>query len=74
MQLTSILCSNMIPFAEFQCQHPSPQTSYVLMFDGKKVLKGGDVELLGFEEGQTLECIICIRNYKDMIHIKFNYS
>jgi hypothetical protein len=24
-----------------------------LMFDGKKVLKGGDVELLGFEEGQT---------------------
>jgi hypothetical protein len=26
------------------------------------------------EEEQTLECIICIRNYKDMIHIKFNYS
>ena len=44
------------------------------MFDGKKVLKGGDVELLGFEEGQTLKCIICIRNYKDMIHIKFKYS
>ena len=59
---------------ELKIQHPSPQTSYVLMFDGKKVLKGGDVELLGFEEGQTLECIICIRNYKDMIHIKFNYS
>jgi hypothetical protein len=27
------------------------------MFDGKKVLKGGDVELLGLEEEQTLECI-----------------
>jgi hypothetical protein len=38
---------------ELKIQHPSPQTSYVLMFDGKKVLKGGDVELLGFEEGQT---------------------
>jgi hypothetical protein len=25
------------------------------MFDGKKVRKGGDVDLLGFEEGQTLE-------------------
>ena len=59
---------------ELKIQHPSPQTSYVLMFDGKNVLKGGDVKLLGFEEGQTLECIICIRNYKDMIHIKFNYS
>jgi hypothetical protein len=38
---------------ELKIQHPSPQTSYVLMFDGKKVLKGGDVELLCFEEGQN---------------------
>jgi hypothetical protein len=22
----------------------------------------------------NLECIICIRNYKDMIHIKFDYN
>jgi hypothetical protein len=22
----------------------------------------------------NLECIICIRKYKDMIHIKINYS
>jgi hypothetical protein len=34
---------------ELKAQHSSPQTSYVLMFDGKKVRKGGDVDLLGFD-------------------------
>ena len=29
-------------------------TSYVIMFDGKKIRKGGDVDLLGFENGETL--------------------
>jgi hypothetical protein len=35
-------------------QRDTDETSYVLMFDGKRVRRGGDVDLLGFENGPTL--------------------
>ena len=35
-------------------QRNTDETSYVLIFDGKKVREGGDVDVLGFENGPTI--------------------
>lgn len=32
----------------------TPEKSFIIMFDGKKVKRGGDVDLLGFEDGPSL--------------------
>ena len=39
---------------EFKAKRNEESKSYVLMFAGKKVKRGTDVDLLGFEKGMTL--------------------
>ena len=37
-----------------QAEKEDNDKSYVLMFDGKKVRTGGDLDLLGYEKGPSL--------------------
>ena len=39
---------------DLKSQRNTDETSYVLIFDGKKVREGGDVDVLGFENGPTI--------------------
>ena len=44
-----------MPMIDLKASQSNEEKSYILMFDGKKVRKGGDVDLLGFEDGASLE-------------------
>ena len=39
---------------DLKSQRNTDETSYVLIFDGKKVREGGAVDVLGFENGPTI--------------------
>lgn len=39
---------------ELKAEKGNKEVSFVLMFDGKKVRRGSDENLIGFEEGMTL--------------------
>ena len=44
-----------MPMIELKSESRSNDVSYVLMFDGKKIKRGADADLLGFEDGQSLK-------------------
>ena len=43
------------PMIEMKAEKDPSDVSYVLMFDGKKIKRGADADLLGFEQGETLK-------------------
>ncbi|XP_045178040.2 uncharacterized protein LOC123538138 [Mercenaria mercenaria] len=45
----------MEPMIKFKAQKDDKNNSYVLMLDGKKIKRGTDVDLLGFETDKTLK-------------------
>ena len=44
-----------MPMIELKAEKSSNDVSYVLMFDGKKIKRGADADLLGFEDGESLK-------------------
>ena len=43
------------PMIKYKAENDGNKKSYVIMFDGKKVKHGGDVDLLGFEGDKMLK-------------------
>lgn len=43
------------PMIKYKAEREDSNKSFVVMFDGKKVKRGGDVDLLGFEGDKTLK-------------------
>lgn len=43
------------PMIQLKAEKDDKDKSYVLMLDGKKINRGTDVDLLGFENNKTLQ-------------------
>lgn len=58
---------------EYKAIRNEDSKTYVLMFDGKKIKRGADVDLLGFEKGMTLQQRQEVRdqNIEAFVHLKY---